>query len=880
MASLLDLPNEIIACIAEYLEVPGLAAWLACNRRFYALLDETLFSQGVQLFPYLLCWASHVGLIRLVQRLLDAGISPNRPVIARSWLDGNERCDTPSLTSRQVLEVYYRHWEEAKRSRVGEEYDNSSKLSFMRNVSGMPFWFPLHAASYSGHDDVVTLLISRGAKVDYLSYGFCRCDRLYSLGSNRISPFPRIMSPSWTPLHTALCGQNDPTASILLSFGASRNNDPSDEPFSAIHTAAYFGCVRTLELLVHENSEGGVDFRDHRNRTPLVHAYHGGQEHTTGKWLIQHGADVNAAMGDGYTVLHAACRFHWYEQAFALLDAGANVQASWKAPEFMDVGSVRPLELLCWCGPDWCTDLLSLPHNRPDADIDDDTRASLAARLLEHPDSLKANPGALHTPIVFASLGCVIPLLESMVSKGADVNEIDMSGLSPILAACAQGAHPWRPMLYDNQSENYKDPSEVVSWLLSHGAQVDQRNTAGDTALLIMCDLDPHIRDVLKTVSLLLDHGAAANAQNTEGNSPLLAAFTRGRHLICQTLLGRGATPSERDIGMMFRVLMHEALKIESIGPLQPQIEPVLWTPEQIIEAFDFLMSSDYVETILADPDSLGWCTRLPLFPFSEALLTHDSANVFWVSDRGDTCIHNLMNFQYAEQRPFDPIEIARQLIARGLSPNSGHPIHQAINMKQWQMVKLLLDKGATISVPPIEHSQDPLRELIAYSCGESLHHLVEQAFESLEVPLSVEQQEYYLFFTALADTEPQTLKLMKRLGFNMDPLNIEGETPLSQLLRVSEGIPSPTEVSKYIDAVKLFVDGGARLQVGDKDLVAQLEHMRNYNGDDPLKKALAREIRWRCSFSQGNVLDGDPAGAGKCPRQITIRAGIVEYSD
>ena len=137
---------------------------------------------------------------------------------------------------------------------------------------------------------------------------------------------------NWSPLHAACThGYADDAAAIasaLLEAGADRDA-PSPLGDRPIHLAAIYGWMPVLETLAAAGAD--VDSRTvpvadaiwemsspaHAERvshaTPaMVAAREGGVE--TVRWLLAHGADVDARDSAGATVLHAAARPWWSEK--------------------------------------------------------------------------------------------------------------------------------------------------------------------------------------------------------------------------------------------------------------------------------------------------------------------------------------------------------------------------------------------------------------------------------------------------------------------------------------------------------------------------------------------------------------------------------------
>ncbi|KYK59149.1 hypothetical protein DCS_00279 [Drechmeria coniospora] len=139
---------------------------------------------------------------------------------------------------------------------------------------------------------------------------------------------------------------------------------------------------------------------------------------------------------------------------------------------------------------------------------------------------------------------------------GADANETDQDGVSPLVAAAEKsfltgamallkyGADP-------NQSSGPELETPLVvavvannlrlgHLLLMYGGSANQSTADGDT-LLVGCI---NKKTPKKLVDLLLDYGADANKKNREGKTALFEAITAGRLDLVGSLLDHGANPN------------------------------------------------------------------------------------------------------------------------------------------------------------------------------------------------------------------------------------------------------------------------------------------------------------------------------------------------
>jgi ankyrin repeat protein len=108
--------------------------------------------------------------------------------------------------------------------------------------------------------------------------------------------------------------------------------------------------------------------------------------------------------------------------------------------------------------------------------------------------------------------------IKEVLSKGANVNALDGSGLTPLMYASYRG---------------FKDAAEL---LIQSGADVNFKNRQGETALTKACG-----NNRLEMVRLLLAHGADVNAKARNGYTPLIIAAARSGPEVVLLLLDRGA---------------------------------------------------------------------------------------------------------------------------------------------------------------------------------------------------------------------------------------------------------------------------------------------------------------------------------------------------
>jgi ankyrin repeat protein len=117
-------------------------------------------------------------------------------------------------------------------------------------------------------------------------------------------------------------------------------------------------------------------------------------------------------------------------------------------------------------------------------------------------------------------------LLEILLHHGMDANVRPMHQMTPLHAAANFGLVDWAEMLVE------------------HGADVNAREKAGRTALLISA---VSREESPEFISCLLQHGADPNIPDSVGRSPLLAAAANGYSAVARILIENGAALDYRD---------------------------------------------------------------------------------------------------------------------------------------------------------------------------------------------------------------------------------------------------------------------------------------------------------------------------------------------
>ena len=160
---------------------------------------------------------------------------------------------------------------------------------------------PLHAASYRGHLDAVSLLLDHGAEVNV---------------TNR---------HGMTPLSEAYHGRHLQVMQLLLEHGAAPDVLVSYHFGLMIHDASHHGQAEVIRLLLQHNVDVNDTSGSLLSFTPLHQASSQGHADVA-QILLEHGADIDAPSQCGTPLLWAVENEH-FDVTRLLLERGADAQA-------------------------------------------------------------------------------------------------------------------------------------------------------------------------------------------------------------------------------------------------------------------------------------------------------------------------------------------------------------------------------------------------------------------------------------------------------------------------------------------------------------------------------------------------------------------------
>uniref|UniRef100_A0A8B9KCE7 Ankyrin 2 n=1 Tax=Astyanax mexicanus TaxID=7994 RepID=A0A8B9KCE7_ASTMX len=354
---------------------------------------------------------------------------------------------------------------------------------------------PLHIAAHYGNVNVATLLLNRGAAVDFTA-------------RNGI-----------TPLHVASKRGNTNMVRLLLDRG-SQIDAKTRDGLTPLHCAARSGHDTAVELLLERGAP--ILARTKNGLSPLHMAAQGDHVECV-KHLLQHKAPVDDVTLDYLTALHVAAHCGHYRVTKLLLDKRAN-------PNARALNGFTPLHIAC-----------------------KKNRVKVMELLVKYGASIQAITESGLTPIHVAAFMGHLNIVLLLLQNGASPDVSNIRGETALhMAARAGQVEVVRCLLrngamVDARAREDQTPlhiasrlgkTEIVQLLLQHMAHPDAATTNGYTPLHISAR-----EGQLDVASVLLEAGASHSLATKKGFTPLHVASKYGSLDVAKLLLQRRAPP-------------------------------------------------------------------------------------------------------------------------------------------------------------------------------------------------------------------------------------------------------------------------------------------------------------------------------------------------
>ncbi|XP_036072579.1 ankyrin-2b isoform X23 [Oryzias melastigma] len=374
--------------------------------------------------------------------------------------------------------------------------DVQSKMMVNRTTeNGKSGFTPLHIAAHYGNVNVATLLLNRGAAVDFTA-------------RNGI-----------TPLHVASKRGNTNMVRLLLDRG-SQIDAKTRDGLTPLHCAARSGHETSVEVLLEKGAP--LLARTKNGLSPLHMAAQGDHVECV-KHLLQHKAPVDDVTLDYLTALHVAAHCGHYRVTKLLLDKRAN-------PNARALNGFTPLHIAC-----------------------KKNRVKVMELLVKYGASIQAITESGLTPIHVAAFMGHLNIVLLLLQNGASPDVSNIRGETSLhMAARAGQVEVVRCLLrngamVDARAREDQTPlhiasrlgkTEIVQLLLQHMAHPDAATTNGYTPLHISAR-----EGQLETASVLLEAGASHSSATKKGFTPLHVVSKYGSLDVAKLLLQRQAPP-------------------------------------------------------------------------------------------------------------------------------------------------------------------------------------------------------------------------------------------------------------------------------------------------------------------------------------------------
>ncbi|XP_059386488.1 ankyrin-3-like isoform X4 [Carassius carassius] len=551
---------------------------------------------------------------------------------------------------------------------------------------------PLHIAAHYGNINVATLLLNRGAAVDFKARNDITPLHVASKRGNanmvrllleRGARIDARTKDGLTPLHCGARSGHEQVVELLLDRGAPILSKTKNG-LSPLHMATQGDHLNCVQLLLHH--EVPVDDVTNDYLTALHVAAHCGH-YKVANVLVDKKANPNAKALNGFTPLHIACKKNRIKVMELLLKHGASIQA-------VTESGLTPIHVAAFMGHEnIVTQLTNHGASSNTMNVRGETALHMAARagqanvvkfLVANGADVDAKAKDDHTPLHISSRLGKPDIVQQLLKHAASPDATTTSGYTPLHLAAREGHKDVASILLDNGASlgittkkgftplhvaaKY-GKIEVANLLLQKQAPPDAAGKSGLTPLHVAAHYDNQ-----KVALLLLDQGASPHAAAKNGYTPLHIAAKKNQMEIATTLLEYGADTN--------------ATTRQGISPLH------LAAQEGNVDMVTLLLARE-TEINLGNKSGL---TPLHLAAqedkvnVSEVLINH-GATVDPETKMGYTPLHVSCHYGNIKMVHF---LLENQAKVNAKTKNGYTPLHQAAQQGHTHIINLLLQHGAS----------------------------------------------------------------------------------------------------------------------------------------------------------------------------------------